>query len=298
MAAIEALSVAREDVPGLVAGCPEVEVRPHPLLGLGSVTPAVREAKRKLNVFLSNGPDGPLALDCTFGPDARDAVVQFQRAHFTDQRSWDGRVGARTWGKLDDVIPLNMHRLLRSRGVAVVEEAGWQGKGKTPFAPVGVMVHHTAWPTQEDHPSLSLVIQGRPDVPPPLCNILLARSGTAHLIAARRANHSGAGSRLVLDEVRRGVSAVADAKDRGLEDTTTGNTWFYGIEVENSGLQGDTYPQVQIDALVRICTAMFQSHGWTAARVVHHREWTKRKPDMSFRGPLRDMIDECMRVRC
>jgi hypothetical protein len=32
--------------------------------------------------------------------------------------------------------------------------------------------------------------------------------------------------------------------------------------------------------------------GWSANRVVHHREWTKRKPDMSFQGDLRALVAE------
>jgi hypothetical protein len=141
-------------------------------------------------------------------------------------------------------------------------------------------------------------MQGRPGIPPPLCNILLARSGVAHLVAAGRANHAGAGSNVVLDEVRRGVSPTADAVARGLRDDTTGNRWFYGIEVENSGLPADPYPSVQIDALVRICSALCAAHGWSAARVIHHREWTRRKPDMSYRGPLRGLVQMCLRTGC
>jgi N-acetylmuramoyl-L-alanine amidase-like protein/putative peptidoglycan binding protein len=284
--------------PGTPAACPDIEVRPHPPISEGSNQPAVLEAHRKLNVFFSGSPDLPLVLTCSFGPDTRQAVMDFQRAQFADPREWDGRVGPKTWAKLDMTIPLNMGRLLRGRGVAAAEEVGWQGRGRTPFAPIGVMVHHTAGSLQGDRPSLRVVMDGRPGIPPPLCNILLARSGTAHLVAAQRANHAGAGSSIVLDEARRGVSPVADAVVRGLRDDTTGNTWFYGIEVENSGLANDPYPQAQLDALVRICSALCGAHGWTASRVVHHREWTRRKPDMSFRGPLRSLVDTCTRTRC
>jgi peptidoglycan hydrolase-like protein with peptidoglycan-binding domain len=286
------------ELPGIPPTCVDAELRPHPLVWEGSSNPAVREAKRKLNVFQSGSPDEPLAPDCRFGPDTRQAVLVFQRAQFADPRDWDGRVGPKTWSKLDAVIPLNIHRLLRVRGVAVVEEPGWQGKGRTPFRPVGVMVHHTAGPRSGDRPSLSVVIGGRPGIPPPLCNILLARSGRAHLVAALRANHAGAGSGLVLDEVRRGLSPAGDASIRRLKDDTTGNSWFYGIEVENSGLAGDPYPSAQIGALVRICSALCGAHGWSAARIVHHREWTRRKPDMSFREPIRDFVDSCIRTRC
>jgi N-acetylmuramoyl-L-alanine amidase/Putative peptidoglycan binding domain len=278
--------------------CEGVEVRPHPLITQGVKDSAVLEAQRKLNVFHSGDPNGPLILDCVFGPKTRAAVVDFQQSSFADPREWDGRVGPKTWGKLDAVIPLNVHRLLRGRGVTVIEEPGWQARGRTPFSPLGVMVHHTAGPRQGDHPSLAVVLRGRTGIPPPLCNILLARSGTAHLIAALRANHAGAGSRLVLDEVRRGVSPPADAIVRGLRDDITGNAKFYGIEVENSGLANDPYPQIQLNALVRICSALSAANGWSAARVIHHREWTRRKPDMSFRGPLRVLVQACMQARC
>jgi len=108
---------------------------------------------------------------------------------------------------------------LRAEGVTVVEEPGWRDRGNPTFSPKGVICHHTAGPARGDAPSLGTCINGRPGLPGPLCQIVLARSGTAHVIASGRANHAGAGGW------------------RGL----TGNTSVFGIEAENTGL-GEPWP--------------------------------------------------------
>ena len=110
---------------------------------------------------------------------------------------------------------------LRAEGVKVVEEPGWRDRGSATFNPKGVICHHTAGPAKGDAPSLGVCINGRPGLPGPLCQIVLARSGTAHVIASGRANHAGLGGW------------------RGLE----GNTSVFGIEAENTGL-GEPWPPV------------------------------------------------------
>ena len=90
-----------------VAGsCPDVEPRPHPaLLQKGSQQSAVREAQRKLNIAKSGDPSTPLVPDCIFGPLTDAAVRAFQKAEFADPKEHDGKIGAKTWAKLDGVSP-------------------------------------------------------------------------------------------------------------------------------------------------------------------------------------------------
>ncbi len=183
----------------------------------------------------------------------------------------------------------NLAQVLTVEGCQVVEQGNWQLRGKEPFTPEGVILHHTAGAKGSPTQSLNIVIQGREDLSGPLCNLYVDRNGTVHVIAARRANHAGQGAKQVLDEVRNNTAPTADAVARGLQDSMGGSTFFYGIEVENDGL-GERYPDAVIDATVRACAALCRAHGWLANRVIHHREWTRRKPDMSFHGPLRDMI--------
>jgi hypothetical protein len=146
---------------------------------------------------------------------------------------------------------------LREYGVNVVEIDGWTTRGSTTFSPKGVVVHHTVGGAGEA-PSLAICINGRLDLPGPLCNILLGRSGTAYVIAAGRANHAGTGS-------WQGIS---------------GNSNMFGIEAENRGYASDPWPQVQLDAYYKICKALIDGIEVGADRVCGHKEWAPgRKVD-------------------
>ena len=146
---------------------------------------------------------------------------------------------------------------LRAEGVKVVEAAGWRDRGSATFSPKGVICHHTAGPKRGDAPSLGVCINGRPGLPGPLCQIVLARSGTAHVIASGRANHAGLGGW------------------RGLE----GNTSVFGIEAENTGA-GEPWPPVQYDAYVRCVAALCRRGQIAVGMVCGHKEWApKRKID-------------------
>jgi hypothetical protein len=85
--------------------------------------------------------------------------------------------------------------VLRSGGCKVTELAGWKDRGRLgAFGPVkGVLCHHTAGPTTGNAPSLSTIVNGRPDLPGPLSHLHLARDGTFTVIAAGRCNHAGPG---------------------------------------------------------------------------------------------------------
>lgn len=188
--------------------------------------------------------------------------------------------------------------LLRAEGLWVATVAGWETRGRPGnFTPVGVMVHHTASRrTSGNAPSLDLVTKGRPDLPGPLCTLLVARDGLVFVVAAGRANHAGAGSSKVLEDVKRDIAPKGDAAALGLVDDITGNGWYYGIEVENDGV-GELYRDEQITAVALCCAALCRPHGWTANRNVHHREHTRRKIDMSYRGDLRGMVAARLRPK-
>lgn len=146
---------------------------------------------------------------------------------------------------------------LRAEGVRVQEYPRWKERGSATFNPRGVICHHTAGPARGDAPSLDVCINGRRDLPGPLCQIVLARSGTAHVIASGRANHAGLGGW------------------RGLE----GNTSVLGIEAENTGA-GEPWPPVQYDAYVRCVAALCRRGQIPVGMVCGHKEWApKRKID-------------------
>lgn len=168
---------------------------------------------------------------------------------------------------------------LKAEGVNVVEVDGWATRGKTSQrAPQVVIAHHTATPkTMTDAAVIRLLVNGRPDLPGPLCHVGLARDGNAHLIAAGKANHAGAG-------IWKGV---------------TGSVNTFGIEAYNDG-RGEPWPQVQLDAYDRIEAAVLRHETRDAAWVCAHREWATpagRKPDPvgidmdAMRGRVQLLLD-------
>ena len=157
------------------------------------------------------------------------------------------------------------------------------------MARVGIVVHHTAGSRTGDAPSLGVVQVGRAGVPGPLANYYVSRSGVVVAISSGTANHAGRCSNWALSQMAAGIEATADAAAHGLVDNTVGNSITYGIEVEHPG-DDSPYDDRQIASLVALCAQLCQTHDWGPGHVWHHREITKRKIDMSYRGPLRDMI--------
>ncbi len=200
----------------------------------------------------------------------------------------------------DETAPtkdVDLLAMLELEGLDVVAEEGWENRGRPGFTPEGIMVHHTAGPKSGDAPSLSTCINGRPNLAEPLCHILLARSGKVFLISGNIANHAGKGAARVLEAVRKDESITKNAKDFGYVDSIGGNQFFYGIEVENAGVASDPYPPAQLEALARICAILCNAHSWSANRVIHHRQWTSRKIDMSWRGDLPSSVAQYMDTR-
>jgi hypothetical protein len=147
----------------------------------------------------------------------------------------------------------------RATGLPVVEVEGWQTRGSETFTPAGLVWHHTAWPmTNSDMPSLSLLLSGREDVPGPLANYGLGRSGTVYVIAAGRANHAGEGGW------------------QGL----VGNSSVLGIEAEHPGTSGTPWTDVQLDAYVKLSAELAKRGGFAVDMVCGHKEWAPtRKVD-------------------
>ena len=88
---------------------------------------------------------------------------------------------------------------LRGAGLEVQEVDGWRSRGaELPGLCSVVIGHHTATPLTprnagRDIPTLDLLVRGRSDLPGPLCQLGLGRSGTYYVIASGKANHAGRG---------------------------------------------------------------------------------------------------------
>jgi hypothetical protein len=156
--------------------------------------------------------------------------------------------------------------VLRVRGCAVNELAGWKTRGRPgAFGPVrGVLCHHTAGPLTGNAPSLPTIVDGRPDLPGPLSHLHLARDGTFTVIAAGRCNHAGPGA---------------------WHGVTSGNTSFIGIEAENAGTDADPWPDEQVEEYARGCAAILIHIGAPVIMCAGHKEYALppgRKIDPSF----------------
>lgn len=151
----------------------------------------------------------------------------------------------------------------RKSGLKVVEVDGWRTRGHGPMSDVQTLVaHHTATSraASGDYPSLRIVRDGRSDLPGPLAQLGLGRSGTVYVIAAGVAYHAGE------------------------TWSSSQNNWnAIGIEAEADGVS--SWDPAQVDAYARLCHALIEHYGLSVARVQGHKEIAKpagRKIDPNF----------------
>ena len=144
-------------------------------------------------------------------------------------------------------------------GVEIVYVNGWRDRGRPyAFEPQGCVIHHTATSRRAagDYPSLGIVRDGRSDLPGPLSQFGLGRSGAVYVIAAGTANHAGPGG-------WRGLS---------------GNTTVWGIEAENDGI-GEPWSAEALYAYPRLVAALARHTPFGPEMVCCHREWSEYKID-------------------
>lgn len=157
--------------------------------------------------------------------------------------------------------------VLLEAGLKVAETPGWMTRGRAEMGRVrGVMLHHTATRASAvgNMPTLSVLINGRPGLSGPLCQIGLGKDGTCYIVAAGRANHAGAGN---------------------WAGVQTGNSSFIGIEAENQGDPEEAWPAVQKDAYVRAVVALLRRIGAGPEMCCAHKEYAlppRRKSDPDF----------------
>lgn len=156
-------------------------------------------------------------------------------------------------------LPANLPKILRSAGLHVEEIEGWENRGRPAstggFAPVGVLCHHTATTkATSDTNVIRLLVNGRSDLPGPLCHLGLSREGTVYVIAAGRANHAG------------------KAKSSGTVSGGDGNRLYIGIEAFNDG-RGEKWPAAQYDAYVTLAATLCREVTHNSAQTVRgHKE--------------------------
>jgi hypothetical protein len=190
---------------------------------------------------------------------------------------------------------LDLADAYRREGLRVLELSGWQNRGHSagPISPRGGGWHHTA----DDIGVISVFNANgpdiRPDVPQPRANVWVPRDGDHDLVlvCAGTAFHFGKGSRTALSLAWDGKVTLAtpDAVDAqypdDLDDTAPGNDTMIGHEVQNLG-DGQLLTDQQLRAIPRIAAAECRLFDWSTGHHMHHRQYTRRKPDMQWRGDL------------
>lgn len=164
----------------------------------------------------------------------------------------------------------------RKSGLPVVEVKGWRRRGHGQMEAVQTIVtHHTATSASApgDYPSLRVVRDGRADLPGPLAQLGLGRSGTVYVIAAGVSFHAG---------------------EVGLE--AWDNWHAIGIEAEHDGVSD--WPPEQYDAYARLCAALCEHYGIGPDQTLGHKEVARplgRKVDPNFdMGAFRDRVAALM----
>lgn len=160
-------------------------------------------------------------------------------------------------------LPLTwMADAFRNNGLRVKEVKGWKTRGRDgTFDPRGVIFHHTASNAKGGPAAaLGVVMKGNPAVAGPLCNVLVARDGTVHLIAAGRSSHAGEGGPF------RNIP-----KD-------SANSFLVGVEVENNGV-GERWSEEFLDKLDVVFATILLGLQRRSKWLIGHKEWTTRKID-------------------
>ena len=154
---------------------------------------------------------------------------------------------------------------------------GWNSRRIDPYNGQsdfwGVLLHHTAGTN-----SLGWIVNGNPYAPVRACHFLINRDGTVEVVSGVGAYHAGAGGPW------RFPNGPTIPRDQG-------NRHLYGIEIESLGssskidgsLEGMSLEQVISTAILSAALLNAMRRGWrslTVSRVIRHRDWTSRKPDV------------------
>lgn len=157
--------------------------------------------------------------------------------------------------------------VLRAAGVQVVVEGDWLNRMRPgSFDPIGVLWHHTASTSSASnpHPALGICINGRSDLPGPLCQALVDYNGVFHVISAGRCNHAGVS----------GGSGPIPSGD--------GNTLMIGWEIDYNGVNQEM-TAAQYNASLAATAAVLTRLGRDSSYARGHRETsTSGKIDPSF----------------
>lgn len=157
-------------------------------------------------------------------------------------------------------------RAVKASGLPYTVVGGAASRGRGTMRSIEtITLHHTATPRSyarsQDYPTFNVVKNGRPELPGPLAQLGLARSGRVILFASGIANHAG--------------------RSRAASMT---NPHAVGIEAEGAN---EKWPAAQYNAYVRLVRALLDEFDLPTSRALRHAETCSpagRKVDASFDG--------------
>ena len=175
------------------------------------------------------------------------------------------------------VKPSRLLNKLRAHDVNYKLVKGWDSasidpyNGRSDFK--GVLLHHTAGTN-----SLNYIVNTNPYAPVRACHFLVQRDGTVQVVSGVGAYHAGKGGAYKFNRL------VTIPKDQG-------NRYLYGIEIESMGRTATigkgtgaiNIEQVVSTALLTAALLNAMRPTWKSlpvSRVIRHRDWTTRKPDV------------------
>lgn len=159
-------------------------------------------------------------------------------------------------------------RIARRTGYPVIEVQGWEKRTRPQLMSDvrTITCHHTAnGGAKGDYPSYNTVLNGRgSDLPGPLAQYGIGRSGTIYVFAAGSANHAGESRSVNYEKIH-----------------------AIGIEAEAVGIPGTPgdWPEAQMDSYAKLCKALVEEFSLDISDVRGHKETcfpVGRKSDPSF----------------
>lgn len=162
--------------------------------------------------------------------------------------------------------------ILAEHGVEIEKVPGWEtrdGSRSLDLKPEAVVVHHTG----DASTPLSLIRDGRSNLAGPLANFLVGQSGRVYLVAAGYSNNAGYGGYANFQKAKAGEATV-EMTPPATDGSWSANSHAWAIEGDGRG----DWPTVVREHVIAICAALHIAHGWTGARVIAHKELTRRKP--------------------
>lgn len=161
--------------------------------------------------------------------------------------------------------------VLRAAGLQVEEEPGWRTRSAeededaSTYSPIGLVAHETRPETATSSVSgeIRVLIEGRPGLSGPIAQTFISRAGVWHVVAAGLCHH-----------VKQGWGGAFSGY---------GNTRLLGVEAQHAESESWADKPAQYDAYVRGVAAICKHKGWSAEKVVGHKEHQPGdKPDPEF----------------